>query len=85
MSEAPYYVTCPECGSPNVTRDCIGRWDFEKQEWVVSGELDNMDCDDCGHDGHSFETTPVEELTPEQRATIFTADDYVNPEAPADA
>ena len=39
---------CTECGSDDVTLDCIGGWDADKQEWIVIGELDNSDCNVCG-------------------------------------
>lgn len=39
---------CKECGSKDVTMDAIARWDVNAQAWLISSELDNTDCDDCG-------------------------------------
>lgn len=41
-------VCCSTCGSVNVTRDALARWSEELQQWEISSELDNSDCDDCG-------------------------------------
>ena len=58
-------MICPECGSDDVTRDCLGRWSVERQTWEVSSELDNMQCEACdreiGSDG--FDEVSVEANT----------------------
>ena len=58
-------MICPECGSDDVTRDCLGRWSVERQTWEVSSELDNMQCEACdweiGPDG--FDEVSVEANT----------------------
>ena len=58
-------MTCPHCGSDDVTRDCLGRWSVERQNWEVSSELDSMQCEACdreiGSDG--FDEVPVEANT----------------------
>ena len=58
-------MTCPHCGSDDVTRDCLGRWSVERQNWEVSSELDTMQCEGCdreiGSDG--FDEVPVEANT----------------------
>ena len=58
-------MICPECGSDDVTRDCLGRWSVERQTWEVSSELDSMQCEACdreiGSDG--FDEVSVEANT----------------------
>ena len=58
-------MICPDCGSDDVTRDCLGRWSVERQTWEVSSELDNMQCEACdreiGSDG--FDEVSVEANT----------------------
>ncbi len=58
-------MTCPHCGSDDVTRDCLGRWSVERQNWEVSSELDTMQCEACdreiGSDG--LDEVPVEANT----------------------
>ena len=58
-------MICPECGSDDVTRDCLGHWSVERQTWEVSSELDNMQCEACdreiGSDG--FDEVSVEANT----------------------
>ena len=56
-------VVCPTCGSDDVTRDGILSWDIPTQEWVVVGEYDDMTCNECGYEGHSFDEKTVEEET----------------------
>jgi hypothetical protein len=50
------------CGSDDVTRDCLGRWSVERQNWEVSSELDGMRCEACdreiGSDG--FDEVSIE-------------------------
>ena len=43
--QQPY---CKECGSTDVTMDAIASWDMKTQAWVLVGELDNTDCNECG-------------------------------------
>lgn len=77
--QKPYYVTCPVCGSPDVAADASAKWDFEAQEWSISGIYDDKTCQTCSYDGHSFEATTEDELTDTQRAFIFDGEDYPVP------
>src|SRR5271168_3291551 len=58
-------MICPECGSDDVTRDCLWRWSVERQTWEVSSELHNMQCEafdrEIGSDG--FDEVSVEANT----------------------
>lgn len=77
--EAPYHVTCPVCGSPDVAIDATAKWDFETQDWTLSGTFDDRTCQTCGYESHSFEATTEADLTDAQRAFIFDGADYFKP------
>ena len=47
----PVVLRCPSCGSTEVGRDAKVSWSSEKQDWVLSGVLDEGFCDSCGADG----------------------------------
>jgi hypothetical protein len=49
---AKVWMVCNVCGSRDVTRDAIVRWDEENQEWGFSSELDNTDCNNCSGEAH---------------------------------
>ncbi len=40
-------MICPYCGSDDVTRDCLARWNVADQQWEVTSELDSMRCEAC--------------------------------------
>jgi hypothetical protein len=40
-------MICPYCGSDDVTRDCLARWNVADQQWEVTSELDSMQCEAC--------------------------------------
>ncbi len=44
---------CPQCGSPNVTKETSHKWDVEKQEWVVDSS--SYFCSKCGDSFKSLE------------------------------
>ena len=56
----PFIVVCPNCGSDNVTRDACTSWDPEIQDWELSAVYDDMHCDDCGYEAHTFNEQPIE-------------------------
>jgi hypothetical protein len=58
-------MICPHCGSEDVTRDALARWSVEEQKWVVSSELDTMQCEACNREIGSggFDQVPVEANT----------------------
>jgi hypothetical protein len=41
-------IRCATCGSTDVRRDALASWNFEEQEWQLSGVLDEGYCEDCG-------------------------------------
>lgn len=48
MSAVKEYPICKHCGSEDVTKDAIVRWDHDIQDWLFSNDLDHTDCNDCG-------------------------------------
>lgn len=38
---------CPECGSDDLCFDSTARWDFERQEFLMSDVQEGVDCGDC--------------------------------------
>ncbi len=54
-------VVCPKCGSDDVTRDGVLYWDVKNQCWAMAGEFDEMTCQNCHHEGHSFCELPVDD------------------------
>lgn len=48
---------CTICGSDEVTRDAIVRWDVEAQTWIISSLLEDLQCDHCGET--DFKEEPV--------------------------
>lgn len=39
---------CKYCGSESVCADAAARWDFDRQEWVITTVFDKgHSCDDC--------------------------------------
>lgn len=65
-----YVVTCPKCGSPDVTVDATGRWDVENQEWSLSSTFDRKTCGSCLYESDSFHDTPQDQLNPVQKAFV---------------
>ena len=57
---APVRVVCQLCGSDDVTRDAVARWCVEAQDWVLSGVHDDMQCQSCEYEGHSFKEERVD-------------------------
>ena len=41
---------CPQCRSPEITRDASAEWDFDAQVWSLKSVYDNTDCDECGEE-----------------------------------
>lgn len=41
-------LRCVECGSFDISTDASARWDFEAQEFVLSGCQDETYCEPCG-------------------------------------
>ena len=39
---------CPYCGSTNVFKDALAKWDIDRQEWVLASEYDSGHCESCG-------------------------------------
>ena len=46
-------ATCRECGSHNVTKDAVVRWDEFHQVWDLATIYDSGDCHDCGASGNN--------------------------------
>lgn len=63
-------VTCPKCGSPDVTKDAIARWDFETNMWSLASVFDRMTCGSCHYESDVFTDTPLPALTEEQKYYI---------------
>ena len=76
MTKVSVYITCPQCGSPDVLCDATARWDFEAQDWSLSGTNDDRTCQSCDYEGYSFHETPASDLTAAQRAFLFEGADY---------
>ena len=38
---------CPSCGSTDVYKDALAKWDIDKQEWVLASEYDSGHCESC--------------------------------------
>ena len=38
---------CTSCGSTNVFKDALAKWDIDKQEWVLASEYDSGHCESC--------------------------------------
>lgn len=75
------HVTCPQCGSPDVTVDAVARWDFDQQKWDLSSVFDSRSCGSCGYEGYRFYETSEADLTDSQKAYLNTdAKNYVIPE-----
>lgn len=55
-------MLCPHCGSDDVTRDGILRWNGDA--WEMSSELDYMTCDECGEDVNEFDQIDAVDLMP---------------------
>jgi hypothetical protein len=42
-----YKMICKHCQSDNITQVCDTRWNFDKQQWIVSDTWNNFYCHDC--------------------------------------
>ena len=38
---------CPSCGSTDVYKDALAKWDIDRQEWVLASEYDSGHCESC--------------------------------------
>ena len=49
MKERQDYI-CPTCGGTDIEHDLIGRWDKEKEDWIVTDFIEHAPefCHDCG-------------------------------------
>lgn len=73
-------VTCPKCGSPDVTADALARRNIDTQTWELSSEFENKDCGSCLYSGKVFNETVIGDLTQSQRDFIENkVEDYVLP------
>ena len=48
-------MRCSHCGSSNVTRDAVCRWNVSAQKWYIVDLLDATDCEDCGGEASLME------------------------------
>lgn len=73
-------ITCPKCGSPDVTVAAVARWGILTQKWETSETFDNKTCGSCCYEGNTFYNTPFPGLTPSQKAYIHgKVDTYETP------
>ena len=49
-ADKPIKLVCEHCGSEDVGRDAVARWDVEKQDFVLAGVHDGAWCQDCDSD-----------------------------------
>lgn len=42
-----YKMVCKHCRSDNITQTCDGRWNFERQSWILSDTWNNYYCHEC--------------------------------------
>lgn len=47
-------MKCPSCGSANVAKDALAKWDAKTQSWEICGTFDNETCLDCEAEGDEF-------------------------------
>jgi len=43
-------LKCPKCGSEDLVRDALTKWDPVAGEWSLAGLLDDISCNNCGAD-----------------------------------
>lgn len=70
LNKLRFVVTCPKCGSPDVTADATARWNFETLLWELSTAFDIKQCGSCDYEGKTFWETALSELTDVQRLFI---------------
>jgi hypothetical protein len=71
--------TCPNCGSPDITRDALAVWNAPEHRWEIMCTLENFDCQACGWSGSSPKWE-VDEPEPRPRARvgpIKTLDEFI--------
>ncbi len=39
---------CHRCGSDDVTKDALAKWNVEDQRWELAALLDSSNCETCG-------------------------------------
>lgn len=49
-----YQATCRKCGSKDITKDAIVRWDEWHQIWELSAIYDSGDCHECCANGNNL-------------------------------
>lgn len=56
----PVTLTCPKCGSADITRDACARWNPATDDWELSSTYDLMTCSDCGEEFYEAAEKPME-------------------------
>lgn len=54
MQEQPIKMVCPECGSEDIAKDAVAKWNSETQEWELCGTHCHENCADCEAKGDRF-------------------------------
>ena len=48
-------LRCPKCHSSKIVADASATWHTASQKFILTGVMDHMSCEDCGHDSdHGF-------------------------------
>ena len=55
MSGAIEEPSCKYCGSRDVSKDAVVKWDSNNQKWDISDILDSGNCNRCGAEKHCVE------------------------------
>ena len=56
---------CPSCGSTDVYKDALAKWDIDRQEWVLASEYDSGHCESCETGLKRFNWVTAQPLTKE--------------------
>jgi len=47
MTDKHFKPVCDHCGSDDITRDAVARWDVDTGEWVMTDTYDDEFCGAC--------------------------------------